>query len=134
MNPEPEEISNSESSESAAFPKEKVSQQVIKDLMDLFGLGDLLNYTTVIKQVAFVAFIVGIGVFHIYNSHKAVRMVRDLNTLENEIKELRWEQISLKSDLMKRSMQSDIEQNIQELGLKRLKTPPYKIVVKTNED
>lgn len=133
MNPNSEEILNSDSSEELA-PKEKISQQIINDLLDLFGLGDLLNYTHVIKKVAFISFLVGIGVFHIFNSHKAVRLVRDQNALENEIKELRWEQISIKSDLMKRSMQSDIEQSIQDLGLKRLKTPPYKIVVRTNED
>lgn len=133
MNPNSEEILKSDSSEELA-PKEKISQQIINDLLDLFGLGDLLNYTHVIKKVAFISFLVGIGVFHIFNSHKAVRLVRDQNALENEIKELRWEQISIKSDLMKRSMQSDIEQSIQDLGLKRLKTPPYKIVVRTNED
>jgi hypothetical protein len=133
MNPNSEEILNSDLSEEVA-PKEKISQQIISDLLDLFGLGDLLNYTHVVKKVAFVSFIVGIGIFHIFNSHKAVRLVRDQSVLENEIKELRWEQISIKSDLMKRSMQSDIEQSIQDLGLKRLKTPPYKIELKTNED
>ena len=133
MNPNSEEIPNSEPSETIA-PKENISQQIISDLLDLFGLGDLLNHTQVIKQVAFILFLIGIAVFHIYNSHKAVKLVREQNNLENEIKELRWEQISLKSDLMKRSMQSDIEQSIQGLELKRLKTPPFKIVIQSNED
>ena len=133
MNSKPEETISSDTSETAA-PQEKLSQQIRSDLLDLFGLGDMLNYASVIKQALFAAFIVGIGIFHIFNSHKAVKMVREQDTLENEIKELRWEQISLKSDLMKRSMLSDIELNIQELELKRLKTPPYKIVVKSNED
>ena len=133
MNSKPEETISSDASETAA-PQEKLSQQIRSDLLDLFGLGDMLNYASVIKQALFAAFIVGIGIFHIFNSHKAVKMVREQDTLENEIKELRWEQISLKSDLMKRSMLSDIELNIQELELKRLKTPPYKIVVKSSED
>ena len=133
MNSKPEETISSDASETAA-PQEKLSQQIRSDLLDLFGLGDMLNYASVIKQALFAVFIVGIGIFHIFNSHKAVKMVREQDTLENEIKELRWEQISLKSDLMKRSMLSDIELNIQELELKRLKTPPYKIVVKSNED
>ena len=133
MNSKPDETISSDTSETAA-PQEKLSQQIRSDLLDLFGLGDMLNYASVIKQALFAAFIVGIGIFHIFNSHKAVKMVREQDTLENEIKELRWEQISLKSDLMKRSMLSDIELNIQELELKRLKTPPYKIVVKSNED
>lgn len=133
MNSNSEKTVSSDPSDTAA-PQEKISQQIISDLLDLFGLGDMLNHTIIIKRVVFAVFILGIGIFHIFNSHKAVKMVREQNNLENEIKELRWEQISLKSDLMKRSMQSDIEQNIQELGLKRLKTPPYKIVVKPNED
>lgn len=133
MSKKTEEISVEEN---AATPeKENLWQVVVTDLLDLLGIGDLLNYTAVIKQVAFVCFLICIAIFHIFNSHRAVRMVRDKNILETEIKELRWEQMSIKSDLLKRSMQSDIEKDIEAIGLKSLKTPPYKIVVpKKNEN
>lgn len=114
--------------------KENLWQVVISDLLELLGIGDILNYSNVIKQVAFVCFLIFIAVFHIFNSHQAVKMVREKATLETEIKELRWEQMSIKSDLLKRSMQSDIEKDIEAIGLKSLKTPPYKIVVPKNEN
>lgn len=114
--------------------KENLWQVVINDLLELLGIGDILNYSNVIKQVAFVCFLICVAIFHIFNSHQAVKMVREKNTLETEIKELRWEQMSIKSDLLKRSMQSDIEKDIEAIGLKSLKTPPYKIVVPKNEN
>lgn len=114
--------------------KESVWHQVVQDLLDLFGIGDVLSYSNVIKQAMFICFLIGIAVFHIYNGHKAVRWVREKNNLEQEIKELRWEEMSIKSDMLKRSMQSDIEKDIEAIGLSSSKTPPYKIVVpKTKE-
>lgn len=114
--------------------KENLWQQVVQDLLQLFGIGDVFSYTSVIKQTMFVCFLIGIAVFHIYNSHKSVRWVREKNILEQEIKELRWEEMSIKSDLLKRSMQSDIENDIEAIGLESIKTPPFKIVVPKNEN
>lgn len=109
-------------------------QQVVQDLLDLFGLGDMFSYSSIIKQAFFVCFLIGIAVFHIYNSHQSVKWVRQKNDLEQEIKELRWEEMSIKSDMLKRSMQSDIEKDIEAIGLISTKTPPYKIVVPKNEN
>lgn len=133
MNSTTEEISD-EPIEETASKNESVGQQVVNDLLELFGLEDLLNYSNVIRQVMFIAFLLGIGIFHIYNSHKAVRMVREANVLEKEIQELRWEQISIKSDLLKRSMQSDIEKDLEGMGFISLETPPYKIVIHKDEN
>lgn len=114
--------------------KENVWQQVVQDLLQLLGIGDVFSYASVIKQAMFICFLIGLAVFHIYNSHKSVRWVREKNQLEQEIKELRWEEMSIKSDLLKRSMQSDIERDIEALGLESAKTPPFKIVVPKNEN
>lgn len=132
MSEQPEDILSKE--QETTPEKENVWQQVVNDLLDLLGISDIVNYSSIIKQVAFVCFLILIAIFHIFNSHRAVRMVRDKNKLETEIKELRWEQMSIKSDLLKRSMQSDIEKDIESIGLKSLKTPPYKIVVSKNEN
>ncbi|MCO5247624.1 MAG: FtsL-like putative cell division protein [Chitinophagales bacterium] len=103
-------------------------QQIKEDLLNLLGVGDLLNYSVIIKRAFFFCFLICIVLFHIYNSHKAVRMINDKNKLEAEIKELEWEKLSIKSDMLKKSMFSKIENDIEPLGLKPLLESPYKIV------
>ncbi|MCO5232596.1 MAG: hypothetical protein LC105_11795 [Chitinophagales bacterium] len=114
--------------------KESLKELFLKELLDLFGLEDISKYSVIFKQAFFILFIITIGIFHIYNSHKAVKMVREAANLEKEIKDLRWEHLSIKSDLLKQSMQSDIETRVQSIGLKSIKTPPYKIVVPPHEN
>lgn len=114
--------------------KESLKELIIKELLDLFGLEDVGNYTAFVNKALFIGFIIAIGVFHIFNSHRAVKMIREVGSLEKEIKELRWEHLSIKSDLLKQSMQSDIERSVESIGLKRIKTPPYKIEVQPNEN
>lgn len=113
---------------------ESVWLQIKEDTINMLGLNDLLNYPKVISQVTFVLFMVSIFIFHIYNSHKAVRLVRERELLKKEIKELKWEHISIKSDMLQKSMLSDIEIHADSLGLKSLQTPPYKIVVSKHEN
>lgn len=103
-------------------------KQIKEDLANLFGVGDLSDYSTSIKQAFFICFIILIALFHIYNSHKAVRFISDKNKLEEEIKQLRWEELSIRSNMLNRSMFSKIEGDIDSLGLKSLVEPPFKIV------
>jgi hypothetical protein len=113
---------------------ELVRRQIVSGLLDLLGLSDWVTYSKVMSQIFFVVFLLGIGIFHVYNTHLAEDMVRRSNRLEMEIKELRWEYMSVKADLMKRSMYSDIKQTAESIGLISPPTPPAKIVVKRNEN
>ncbi len=64
---------------------------------------------------------------YIYAQHHAARMQKERETLKKEIKELRAEYITIKSDLMDKSKQSEIVNKLEPLGVKELKTPPAKI-------
>jgi len=55
--------------------------------------------------------------------------VRDLYKVGNELKELRSEYITLKSDLNYKSKQSQVAQATEILGIKESTIPPTKIVV-----
>jgi hypothetical protein len=113
---------------------ELVRRQIVSGVLDLLGLSDWVTYSKVMKQIFFVMFLIGLGVFHVYNSHLAEDMVRRISRIETEIKEIRWEYMSVKSDLMKRSKLSDIEIAVEPFGLKSPVQPPAKIVVKKNEN
>lgn len=74
-----------------------------------------------------------LGMVHISNNHHAMNQMRDLNKYGRELKELRWEFLTTKSDLMNRSKQSEVSKAVEPMGLKELVSPPYKILVKEEE-
>ncbi len=74
----------------------------------------------------YVAFFTVLAIAYIANAHYAERMVRKTDKMAKEIKELRAEYISIKSDLMYRSKQSQIACRLESAGLKELRTPPKK--------
>lgn len=83
------------------------------------------------KTFPFFMFMAGLAVFYIANTHYAEKTIRQSDKLTKEIKELRSEYITIKSDLMYRSKQSEVAQRLQDKAIKPLTTPPRKIVVKS---
>lgn len=55
------------------------------------------------------------------------KKIRRINKLGKEIKELKWEYINVKSELMFRSKMSEVSKSVEPLGLKQLSSPPQKI-------
>jgi hypothetical protein len=78
-------------------------------------------------------FVAALGIIHVANNHYLENKVRKINKLEAEIKELRWNYMTSKSNLMLKSKQSEVAEMVEELGLKELTAPPYIIEVKKNE-
>ena len=106
--------------------KRKISS--IKEFLD----GSILTQNAVIKQLPFIFFLTFLAIFYIGNSYHAERVVRDINNLQKEIKELRSESITLASELMDIRRQSEISKLIKKYGIKLEESniPPKKIVIK----
>jgi hypothetical protein len=66
----------------------------------------------VFDNFKFILFIGGLGLVYIANAHFAEKRVRRIQSLQKEIKELKWEYTSVKSETMYKSMQSQIEGNL----------------------
>ena len=94
-----------------------------RNWLDDFGL-DILK-----RNTPFISFLCLLGLLYIANSHSAESKVGKIITLKNEIKELNWEYLALKSELVQSSMYSSVEAKLteQELGLRGKK--PVQIVV-----
>lgn len=104
-------------------------KQVVERVLNLLGVDEWVTYNAVVRNALFVLFLVAIGLFHISNTHSAERMMRGINTLERDIRELRWEYLSIKSDLMLKSKQSELVKRLEPYGFKELREPPKKIVI-----
>jgi hypothetical protein len=83
-----------------------------------------LNYQSVVKQVPFFLFLTMLAVIYIYNGHNADKTIRNINRTAKEVKELKYEYISAKSDVMFQSKPSELIKAVEPLGLKELVQSP----------
>jgi hypothetical protein len=95
--------------------------------------GQFLTREKALEVLPFIFFITFLGICYIANGYQAERLIRELYNTTAELKELRSEYITAKSDLMYISKQSQVARATAELGLKELTSPPKKIVVGEDE-
>ncbi len=82
------------------------------------------------KILPFVFFLALIGMFYIANKHKAEKNIRQIEKINKELKELNWEYMTAKTELMFKSKQTEVAKITETFGLKEAVVPPQKIVVK----
>lgn len=111
-------------------PEKKTERGVTRSLMSVIS-GNFLSGEDVLKHLPYLLFLAIAGLLYIANGYYAEETVRKLNKSEGELKELRSEYISTKSELMYKSKQSEVVKIIEEkgLGLKESLMPPKKITV-----
>jgi len=95
-------------------------------LMNVFGE---FNKDQVVKLMPFILFLSVLILFYIANSYVAERTVRNIDKIKKEMKENRAEFISVKSEMMFRSKQSEVAKAAAPLQLKEATDPPRKIIV-----
>jgi hypothetical protein len=88
------------------------------------GWKRLLNYQSIVKQVPFFLFLALLAVIYIYNGHYADKTIRNINQTAKEVKELKYEYKTVKSEVMFRSKQSELAKAVEPLGLKELTIAP----------
>lgn len=91
---------------------------------DTSGWKRWLNYQSVVKQVPFFLFLTLLAVIYIYNGHYADKTIRNINRTEKEVKELKYEYVAVKSEVMFQSKPSELIKAVEPLGLKELVRSP----------
>ena len=86
------------------------------------------------KLFPFIFYIAFLAVLYIANTYIAERKIRKMDEIRGELKELRFEYINTKSDLMSQTKQSSITKKLSNEGLKESITPPDKLVVEEIEE
>ena len=108
-------------------------KRAIEGVLMLLGVADLVNYQKVINNTLFFLFILFIGIFQIGHNLMGERLNRSISTRKQEVKEARWEYMTIKSDLMFRSKQSEIAKLLTPRGINELVVPPQTIITKKGE-
>jgi len=94
--------------------------------------GDIISKDKLLNGMPFILFLTFLGILYIANGYWAEKTIKDLYRTNKEVKELRSEYITIKSELEVMKQQSQIASIIESLGLKESTTPPKKIVIKNN--
>lgn len=98
--------------------------------------GSILTKDGFMKHLPYVIFLAILAIIYISNRFHAEKLVRDAAKLKKEIRDLRSESISIASELMYISNQTEVLKLIQEkdIAIKESNVPPKKIVIKKDED
>lgn len=115
-------------------PKEKKPSHSRRNwLYESLDLSRWVHYQTIIRNLPFVFFIATVAIIYIANAHYAEKNVRELNLIEKKMNEMRWEYMTTKSELENISKQSEVAKLVESSGLKELREPPRKIIIKKDE-
>ncbi len=78
-------------------------------------------------NLPFVCYLTVLTLGYIYNKHSIDRKKRRLEVLSNEVKDLYWQQMDIKQEIMYGSTQSQIEQKVADLELVPMRKAPLKL-------
>lgn len=98
---------------------------------EILGGGFLARYFSW-EQTKFLLFLVGIAFFYIGNSYYIEKLAREIDKMNREMKELHFEYVSVKSQVMFESRQSELVRKLKKTGITESVEPVNKIVVKSN--
>lgn len=121
-----EERRTTQSARTKASPR-KGWNNILKGLIS----GTVISDSLILKDIRYSALILLLAVMFIANRFNAERVEREIAVLEQEVRDLRAESLSVSADLGSVSRQSEITELVKErgLGLEELREPPFRIVV-----
>lgn len=90
--------------------------------------GTFLTRDNYVKSIPFLLYIVFVALLYIANTFIAEKTIRTIESTKIELKELRAEYLSLKSEVMFGRNQSIVARKIAPAGIKESVEPPKKIV------
>lgn len=130
---EPEEVvEETVSEEPSVSSKPRKKGVLAKGLSSVFS-GTFLSSDKSLKHLPFILFLALLAILYIANGYYADDKIREVNKINNQLKELRSEYISTKSDLMFASKQSEVAKTAESIGLKEPVVPPTKIQVDSTQ-
>ena len=95
--------------------------------------GSFLTKENVTDNIPYLGFLFALGLIYISNSYYAEKNLRDNAKLTRQLKELKSEFITVRSELMFVSKQSEVAKAVSPKGLYESVVPPKKIIVEPEQ-
>lgn len=115
--------------------REDQKQEKVGSTLRIPRLGELfgnLSREQITKQMPFVFYITFLVLLYISNNYYSEKNIREIDKIGSELKELRSEYITSKSELMFKSKQSEIARQLESTGIRESVVPPKKIILHTS--
>lgn len=110
--------------------QQKQAKKKEKKLSLLYILGGgILKEDFIVKHTKMIVLVVVLIFFFIGNRYTCMQKLREIDRLQQQLRDVRFEALSISSELTGHSRQSQIELLIEEQGidLEVAKTPPYEL-------
>lgn len=101
---------------------------VVRWLVSVFS-GSFLTRENAVRQLPFLLFMTIMALGYITNGYYTEQKIREVNKTQNDIKELKSEYITTKSELVFITKQSEVAKAVEPLQLKESMIPPKKIKI-----
>ncbi|MCK5846052.1 MAG: hypothetical protein KAG84_01325 [Bacteroidales bacterium] len=95
--------------------------------------GSFLTSKTISRNLPYILFLIALAFLYVANNYNAQSKAHKIETIKKELKDLRDEHISIKSDLMFRTKKSEVANQLKGRGIKEATKPPYKIFIKKED-
>jgi len=92
--------------------------------------GNFLRREGSIRLLPYFLFLTIVVMFYIANTYYAEKKERDIQALRKSLKELRYEYITTRSELMHQSQQSEVATKLEGTNIKESRVPPVKVIKK----
>ena len=92
-------------------------------------MGELARHLQV-RLLPYFLFITILLMFYIANTYYSEKKERDIQALRKSLKELRYEYITTRSELMRQSQQSEVAVKLSNTQIKESRVPPVKVIIK----
>jgi hypothetical protein len=114
----------------APAPKKSAVADSSRRFIDAINIFGYFEQGGIVRIMPYIFFLTLLALIYIGNIYYAERTIRDMDRTERELKELRSEFITGKSELMYRSKLSEVAVAIEPHSLKESVVPPKKIIVR----
>lgn len=107
----------------------KVGKKIARTIRSILD-GSFLTRERVVKAIPYLLFLFLLTLAYIANVFYVEKINREMDDVDKELQELRFEYITTKSRLMKESKASEVAKKLEKEGIRPSTAPPDKINVK----
>lgn len=95
--------------------------------------GKLFDASFIFENYKIISFFVALAFVSAYSSHSVDKKIYHVTKLQKDVRELKSEFVSVRTELMNSRMGSSMQEKVKDLGLESSTVPPQIIKVKKDE-
>ncbi len=114
------------------LPKVKVPRVIGESVSTMLD-GTFLTKENFLKQAPFFFYILGVALIYIAINFYADKTLLSIERTKEEIKELRFEYLTVSTELIRYTQASNVKNLLLEQGIRRPVTPPSKIIISSEK-